>query len=64
MIEDEYVSQRMDRLAELTHNIFAYVEENPGKESRIRQFRQHYGYSPSQAREAGNRAHSSERNTL
>lgn len=42
MIADEYVSQRMDRLAELTHNIFAYVEENPGKESRIRQFKQHY----------------------
>lgn len=41
-IADAYVSQRIQRLAQLTHQIFAYVEENPAKEHKIRQFRNHY----------------------
>ncbi|MBR6555584.1 MAG: 5-bromo-4-chloroindolyl phosphate hydrolysis family protein [Clostridia bacterium] len=41
-IEDPYVSQRIQRLAQLTHQIFDYVENNPGKEHKIRQFRNHY----------------------
>ena len=41
-IADEVVSMHMDRLEELTHKIFTYVEANPAKEDRIRQFRQHY----------------------
>lgn len=41
-IVDGYVSQRIQRLARLTHQIFAYVEENPEKELKIRQFRNHY----------------------
>ena len=41
-IEDGYVSQRIQRLARLTHQIFTYVEENPEKEPKIRQFRNHY----------------------
>ena len=42
MIADEYVSERMDRLEELTHKILAYAEEHPEKESNLRQFRNHY----------------------
>jgi|GEM_PF-1249728 len=41
-IADEVVSMHMDRLEELTHKIFTYVEANPAKEDRIRQFRNHY----------------------
>ena len=41
-IEDLYVSERIQRLAKLTHQILAYVEQNPEKESSIRQFRNHY----------------------
>lgn len=41
-IDDEYISERMDRLEELTHNIFAYVEDHPEKEKDLRQFRSHY----------------------
>lgn len=41
-IQDAYVSQRIDRLAQLTHQIFAYVEANPEKENAIRQFKTHY----------------------
>lgn len=41
-IQDEYVSQRMDRLEYLTHQILAYAEEHPDKESQLRQFRGHY----------------------
>lgn len=41
-IEDAYVSERIQRLAQLTHQIFAYVEQNPEKEQKIRQFRNHY----------------------
>lgn len=41
-IQDEYVSQRIQRLAQLTHQILAYVEENPAKEQNIRQFKNHY----------------------
>lgn len=41
-IEDDYVSQRMDRLEELTHKILAYAEEHPEKEAALRPFRSHY----------------------
>ncbi|MBR5537756.1 MAG: 5-bromo-4-chloroindolyl phosphate hydrolysis family protein [Clostridia bacterium] len=41
-ITDSYVSQRMDRLEELTRKILTYVGEHPEKESSIRQFRNHY----------------------
>ena len=41
-IEDAYVSERIQRLAQLTHQIFAYVEQSPDKEHKIRQFRNHY----------------------
>lgn len=41
-IADEHVSACMDRLEELTHKIFAYVEAHPEKESRVRRFRAHY----------------------
>lgn len=41
-IQDEYVSQRMDRLESLTHQIFAYADEHPDKEAQLRQFRNHY----------------------
>lgn len=41
-IRDEYVSQRIQRLAQLTHQILAYVEANPAKEHKIRQFNNHY----------------------
>lgn len=41
-IEDEYVSQRMDRLEELTHKILAYAEEHPEKDASLRPFRSHY----------------------
>ncbi|MBR4992588.1 MAG: 5-bromo-4-chloroindolyl phosphate hydrolysis family protein [Clostridia bacterium] len=41
-IVDDYVSQRMDRLEELTHKILSYAEEHPEKESSLRQFRNHY----------------------
>lgn len=41
-IQDAYVSQRMERLEQLTHQIFAYVEANPEKETAIRQFKSHY----------------------
>ena len=41
-ISDEYVTERMDRLETLTHNILSYVEEHPEKENEVRQFRNHY----------------------
>lgn len=41
-IVDGYVSQRMDRLEELTHKILAYAEAHPEKENSLRQFRNHY----------------------
>ncbi len=41
-IQDEYVSERMDRLEELTHKILSYAEEHPEKEPRLRQFHNHY----------------------
>lgn len=41
-IADEHVSACMDRLEELTHKIFAYVEAHPEKEARVRRFRAHY----------------------
>ncbi len=41
-IVDAYVSQRMDRLEELTHKILAYAEAHPEKEGSLRQFRNHY----------------------
>lgn len=41
-IDDEYISEKMDRLEELTHNIFAYVEDHPEKENDLRQFKAHY----------------------
>ncbi len=41
-IVDEYVSMRLERLAELTHKIYAYLEGNPSRETRARQFKQHY----------------------
>ena len=41
-IRDAYVSQRIQRLAQLTHQIFSYVEENPAKAQNIRQFKNHY----------------------
>ncbi len=41
-ITDDYVSQRMDRLEELTHKILAYAEAHPEKENSLRQFRNHY----------------------
>jgi len=42
LISDEYVSERMDRLEELTHKILAYAEAHPEKEANLRQFRNHY----------------------
>ena len=42
MIADAYVSERMDRLEELTHKILAYAEAHPEKEANLRQFRNHY----------------------
>ena len=41
-IQDSYVSQRMDRLEELTRKILTYAKEHPEKESSLRQFRNHY----------------------
>lgn len=41
-IQDEYVSQRMDRLESLTHQILAYADDHPEKEGQLRQFRNHY----------------------
>lgn len=41
-IRDTHVTACMDRLEELTHKIFAYIEAHPEKESRIRRFRAHY----------------------
>ena len=41
-ITDDYVSQRMDRLEELTHKILDYAETHPEKEQSLRQFRNHY----------------------
>lgn len=41
-IQDEYVSQRMDRLESLTHQILAYADAHPDKEAQLRQFRNHY----------------------
>lgn len=41
-IQDEYVSQRMDRLERLTHQILTYADDHPEKESQLRQFRNHY----------------------
>ncbi len=41
-IGDRHVTECMNRLEELTHKIFAYVEEHPEKEGRIRKFRAHY----------------------
>lgn len=41
-IADHGVSNRMERLEELTHKILAYVEEHPEKENSLRQFRNHY----------------------
>ena len=41
-IGDEHVTECMNRLEELTHKIFAYVEAHPEKEGRIRRFRAHY----------------------
>lgn len=42
IIEDAYVSERMDRLESLTRNILDYLEKNPHKESIARQFKNHY----------------------
>ena len=42
LISDSYISARMERLEELTHNILAYAEEHPEKENDLRQFRAHY----------------------
>ncbi len=42
IIADPFVSERMDRLEILTHNIFAYVEANPDKTPKLRQFKNHY----------------------
>ena len=41
-IADERVSQRLDRLEELTHKILAYADAHPEKEDSLRQFRNHY----------------------
>ncbi len=41
-IQDEYISQRMERLEDLTHQILAYADEHPEKEPQLRQFRNHY----------------------
>lgn len=41
-IQDEYVSQRMERLEDLTHQILSYADEHPEKEPQLRQFRNHY----------------------
>ena len=41
-IQDEYVSQRMERLEDLTHQIISYADEHPEKEPQLRQFRNHY----------------------
>ncbi|MBR6575361.1 MAG: 5-bromo-4-chloroindolyl phosphate hydrolysis family protein [Clostridia bacterium] len=41
-ITDDYVSQRMDRLEELTQKILSYAQEHPEKEPNLRQFRNHY----------------------
>ena len=41
-IQDDYVSERMDRLEELTRKILTYVQEHPEKEPSLRQFRNHY----------------------
>ncbi len=41
-IVDDYVSERMERLEELTHKILAYAEAHPEKENSLRQFRNHY----------------------
>ncbi|MBQ4577533.1 MAG: 5-bromo-4-chloroindolyl phosphate hydrolysis family protein [Clostridia bacterium] len=41
-ITDDYVSQRMDRLEELTRKILSYAREHPEKEPSLRQFRNHY----------------------
>ena len=41
-ITDDYVSQRMDRLEELTQKILSYTQEHPEKEPNLRQFRNHY----------------------
>ncbi len=41
-IQDEYISQRMERLEDLTHQILSYADEHPEKEPQLRQFRNHY----------------------
>lgn len=41
-IQDEYVSQRMERLEDLTRQILSYADEHPEKEPQLRQFRNHY----------------------
>ncbi len=41
-IADEFVSERMERIEELTQKILTYVSDHPEKEDRIRQFRNHY----------------------
>ncbi len=41
-IVDDYMSERMERLEELTHKILAYAEAHPEKENSLRQFRNHY----------------------
>ncbi len=41
-IQDEYVSQRMERLEDLTHQILSYADEHPEKEPQLRQFCNHY----------------------
>ena len=41
-ITDSYVSERMDRLEELTRKILTYAKEHPEKEPSLRQFRNHY----------------------
>ena len=41
-ITDGYVSERMERLEELTRKILTYAREHPEKEASLRQFRNHY----------------------
>ena len=41
-IGDSFVSERMERLEELTIKIFIYIEDHPQREDRIRQFKNHY----------------------
>ena len=41
-IDDEMMSQKIDRIGEITGNIFAYLREKPDKEGKLRSFLSYY----------------------